>query len=212
MTKIKICGLTNLEDALLAIECGADALGFIFSDSPRRITKEKAKKIIQEIPLFVLKIGVFMNEEPEWVREVAVELNLDYLQFHGQEDHDYLKQFGGKAYKAFRIKEYSDLNQVAISGHHFFLLDSAEKGKPFDWDMAIRAKQFGRFLLGGGLNPENIEGALKKVQPYGVDVCSGVELYPGKKDPQKLREFIRRIRQWDYPQANSVNLADVLSQ
>ncbi|MGB9836560.1 MAG: phosphoribosylanthranilate isomerase [Candidatus Saccharicenans sp.] len=210
MTKIKICGLTNPEDARLAVEFGADAIGFIFSESPRKITQKEAEKIIREIPPFVVKVGVFVNERAERVKQLAEELNLDLLQFHGQESRDYLEQFRGKGYKAFRLKHHSDLQQIADSGYHFFLLDSAEKGKPFDWNMAVRAKRFGKFFLGGGLTPDNVNLALEKVRPYGVDVCSGIELRPGKKDQKKMKEFIRRIREWDCQQADSENSADVL--
>ncbi len=210
MTKIKICGITNLEDALLAIKYGAEAIGFVFSESPRRVSKEQARKIIAELPPLTIKVGVFADEDPQWVKELAGELNLDFLQFHGQENKDYLKLFPGKAFKAFRIKEASDLDEIASSGCRFFLMDSAFKGKPFDWRIAVKARQLGKFFLAGGLNPDNVETALKIVQPFGVDVSSGIELYPGKKDQKRMREFIRRVRLWDYQQAGMENLAEDL--
>jgi Phosphoribosylanthranilate isomerase len=210
MTKIKICGITNLKDALLAIKYGAEAIGFVFSESPKRISKEQARKIIAELPSLTIKVGVFVDEDPQWVKELTEELNLDLLQFHGQENEDYLRQFSGKAFKAFRIKEASDLNKIASSRCRFFLLDSAVKGKPFDWQIAVKAKQFGKFFLAGGLNPDNVEAALKIVQPFGVDVSSGIELYPGKKDKKRMKEFIRRVKLWDYQQANMENLAEDL--
>jgi phosphoribosylanthranilate isomerase len=197
MTKIKICGITNLEDALLSVELGVDALGFIFSNGPRKISLEEAKKIIDALPPFVIKVGVFCNEPIEVVRDFSQFLNLDLIQFHGDEPPEYVLAFKGKGVKAFRVSDYKVLEKIKEYRSNFFILDSEKKGEPFDWDIAIRAKEIGQFLLGGGLNPENIESALKKVSPFGVDVCSGVESKPGKKDPLKLKEFIWRIKRWE---------------
>lgn len=197
MTIIKVCGITNIEDALLALELGADALGFIFSESPRRITVERAKDIFKLLPSYVIKVGVFSNESIGFVQEVSKALPLDFLQFHGDETLDYIKFFKGKGIKAFRVRDSSILEKIEVYKAKFFILDSHEKGKPFDWDIAVKAKEYGNFLLGGGLNPQNIESALKRVSPFGVDVCSGVEAFPGKKDPLKLKDFIGRIKRWE---------------
>ena len=197
MAKIKICGITNLEDALQAVELGADALGFIFSESPRKITLERAKDIIKSVPPFIFKVGVFSNEPIDFVRKVDKFLSLDFLQFHGDEPPEYVSLFKGKGIKAFKVKDESTLQIIKKYNSRFFILDSDDKGKPFDWDIAVKAKGLGLFLLGGGLNPENIESALLKVSPFGVDVCSGVESDLGKKDPLKLRDFIWRVKKWE---------------
>jgi len=211
MTKIKICGITNLEDALLAVELGAEALGFIFSESSRKISIEKARSIISHLPPFIIKVGVFVNEPMDLVKKIDKELRLDLLQFHGDEPTDYVRSFDGKGIKAFRVAELRDLELIARSGFGFFILDSKIKGQPFDWEIAIRAKRYGKFLLGGGLKSDNVERVLEKVSPFGLDVCSGIELFPGKKDPEKLREFIWRIKKWDYFRASSADLEVVLS-
>ncbi len=197
MVKIKVCGITNIEDAILALELGVDALGFIFSESPRRISVEKAREIIEAFPPFIIKTGVFFNEPIELVREICQSLSLDILQFHGDEPPEYVKSFKGKGIKAFRATGYYVLDKIKEYKSNFFILDSAEKGKPFDWKIAIKAKGLGNFLLGGGLTPQNVESALRTVSPFGVDVCSGVELYPGKKDPLKLKDFVSRVKRWE---------------
>lgn len=197
MAKIKVCGITNLEDAIQAVELGADALGFIFSESPRKLTLEKAKDIITSIPPFIFKVGVFSNEPIDFVRKVDEFLSLDILQFHGEEPPEYASIFRGKGIKAFKVKDESILQIIKKYNSRFFILDSEDKGKPFDWSIAVKAKELGTFLLGGGLNPENIESALLKVSPFGVDVCSGVESFSGKKDPLKLRDFIWRVKRWE---------------
>ncbi|MGQ9800610.1 MAG: phosphoribosylanthranilate isomerase [Candidatus Saccharicenans sp.] len=208
MTRIKICGITNLEDALLAVNLGAEALGFIFSESPRMISPDQARVIIDNLPPFTIKFGVFSNEPARRVEKIDRALELDFLQFHGDESVDYVKHFKRKGLKVFKIGEPSDLEPIISSGFDFFILDSKIKGQPFDWELAIKAKRFGRFLLGGGLNPENVEIALSRVSPFGLDVCSGIELYPGKKDPSRLRDFIRRIRKWEDQQVNLVSSED----
>lgn len=212
MTRIKICGITNLEDALLAVELGVDALGFIFSESPRKIKREEAKYIIDNLPPFIIKVGVFVNEPRDKVKKIDGELGLDLLQFHGDESIEYVKSFKGKGIKAFKIGNLSDLEEIAKWGVDFFILDSKNKGQPFDWEIALKAKKYGEFLLGGGINPNNVRSALEKVSPFGLDVCSGLELFPGKKDPAKLREFFWRIKQWDYQLANLENSVAVMSQ
>ncbi len=197
MVKIKVCGITNLEDAIQAVELGVDALGFIFSDSPRKLPLEKAKDIIKSIPPFIFKVGVFSNEPVDFVRKVDEFLSLDFLQFHGDEPPEYVSIFKEKGIKAFKVKDESIIQTIKKYNSRFFILDSEDKGKPFNWNIAVKAKDFGIFLLGGGLNPENVELALLRVSPFGVDVCSGVEASLGKKDPVKLRDFVWRVKRWE---------------
>lgn len=200
MVKIKICGITNIEDALFAVSLGVDALGFVFAESRRRITAVDARKIIDMLPQSVLKVGVFVNEEEKRVREILELCYLDALQFHGDELPEYIQKFREKTIKSFRIKDKRSLKAIPKYKANAYLLDAYSPkqyggtGKTFNWDSAIEAKKFGPIILAGGLNPDNIEEAIKKVQPCAVDVSSGVESYPGKKDKKKLEEFVKRVR------------------
>lgn len=199
---IKICGITNIEDALKAVELGVDALGFVFYEkSPRKITKEKAKEIIGSLPKEVVKVGLFVDELEEKVNEIASYCNFDILQFHGDETPDYCKKFPQKIIKAFRIKDKESLANIPKYEVDYYLLDAYSEaapggtGKTFNWDLAKEAKKFGRpIILSGGLNSDNIIGALEKVSPFGVDVSSGVESSPGRKDHKKLKDFITKMR------------------
>ncbi len=208
MTWIKICGITNLEDALETAELGADALGFVFYEkSPRKITKEKAKEIIdkmQTVKQRVVKVGLFVDELEEKVKEITSYCNFDILQFHGDETPDYCKKFPQKIIKAFRIKDKESLVDIPKYEVDYYLLDAYSEvapggtGRTFNWDLAKEAKKFGRpIILSGGLNPENIIEALKKVSPFGVDVSSSVEASPGKKDHKKLKEFITKVKGYE---------------
>ncbi len=201
-TLVKICGLTNLEDTLAAIELGADFLGFNFySQSPRYLSYEKAKKIFQEIPPNIPKVGVFVNEEYENVIDLAQLLELDYLQFHGDESPDFCNQMGHPWWKAIRLENESDIEKIPQYDSEWVLIDAHVPGqyggtghKP-DWDLVKRAKNLGKkIFLAGGLNPENIQLAIATVQPYAVDVASGVESKPGKKDFKKMEDFISRAK------------------
>ncbi len=212
---IKICGITNLEDALKATDLGADALGFVFYEkSPRKMAKEKAKEIIdkiqdtrykiQTITRRAVKVGLFVDELEEKVSEIASYCNFDILQFHGDETPDYCKKFPQKIIKAFRIKDKESLANIPKYEVDYYLLDAYSEvapggtGRTFNWDLAREAKKFGRpIILSGGLNPENIIEALGRVSPFGVDVSSGVEASPGKKDLKKLKEFITKVRGFD---------------
>jgi len=199
-TKIKICGITNMEDALFAASLDVDALGFVFAESKRRITAVNASKIIDELPQSILKVGVFVNEEEKRIREILQLCHLDMLQFHGDESPLYVIRFREKIIKSFKIENENSLKDIPKYNVDAYLLDtySLEKyggtGETFDWDLAVEAKKFGHIILAGGLNPDNVEEAIKKVQPFAVDVSSGVESSPGKKDKKKLKEFVKSVR------------------
>lgn len=202
MIRIKICGITNLEDALLAAELGAHALGFIFyAKSPRSVAPEVAKEIIRQLPPLVLSVGVFVNEEAVTVRDLAARLGLDWVQCHGQEPPDYCRSLDRRVMKAFRIKDEASLQDLqAYQGSvQAFLLDTYKKGQvggtgeTFDWDLARKAKDYGPIVLAGGLTAANVAQAIEAVQPLAIDVASGVEAAPGKKDPEKLRAFFEAV-------------------
>jgi phosphoribosylanthranilate isomerase len=203
MTRIKICGITNLEDALLATELGVHALGFIFAESPRRISPLEAKTIIERLPPLVKAIGVFVNEEPVRVREIQSFCGLDLIQLHGQESPEACRDLMPRAIKAFSIRDEIDIKPIeSFKGSvRAILLDTFRKGKAggtgriFDWSLAIKAKEPGiPIILAGGLKPENIQEAIARVKPYAVDVNSGIEKGPGKKDPVLMKQLIEKIR------------------
>ncbi|MFH1674642.1 MAG: phosphoribosylanthranilate isomerase [Pseudomonadota bacterium] len=201
-TKIKICGIMRPEDALLAADLGADALGFIFAESPRQVVPEIAREIISLLPPFVNSVGVFVDEEQESVREIAAYCKLDLVQLHGNESSGYCKALGLKALKVIRVKDEKSIESMAsyrgtVQG---FLLDTYVKGLPggtgktFNWELAKQAKKYGPVIISGGLTPDNICEAIEKVKPYGVDVNSGVEASPGIKDPDKLKLLFSKAR------------------
>lgn len=195
---VKICGITNATDALAAADAGANALGFMFYEpSPRHITIEAAAAIIRELPPFIVKTGVFVNPSEDLVMRAIGECGLNLLQFHGEEPPEFCTQFGLMSMKAFRVRDAESLKSLPAYATDAWLLDAYTAGKrggtgeTFNWDLALEAKKLGRpIFLAGGLTPENVSDAVRKVSPYGVDVSSGVEAAPGKKDPDKLRKFI----------------------
>jgi len=199
---VKICGITSLADANCAIEAGADALGFIFfRKSPRHIEPDDAAKIASEISAPVLKVGVFVDENVEMIEETARRCLLDRLQLHGNESMEKCASLQLPVIKAFRIQDVNSLVALRDYKVSAFLLDSYVPGQlggtgaKFNWDLAVQAKAFGTpIILAGGLTPENVGDAVAKVSPYGVDVSSGVESAPGKKDHSKVHEFIRRAK------------------
>ncbi len=201
MIKIKICGITNLEDALMAVEAGADALGFVFfAGSPRYISPEQAAAIIQSLPPFVQTVGLFVNEELSTVNAVADQCGLDIVQLHGEESPDYCTAVKRRIIKAFRVKDASSLNAMANYRVAAFLLDAwspsahGGTGKTFNWEIAARAVGVQHIILAGGLTPENVAEATVAVKPYAVDVSSGVESGPRQKDAGLVNRFIRATR------------------
>ncbi|MEI7816182.1 MAG: phosphoribosylanthranilate isomerase [Desulfuromonadales bacterium] len=201
MIKIKICGITNLEDALMAVEAGADALGFVFfAGSPRYISPEQAAAIIQSLPPFVQTVGLFVNEELSTVNAVADQCGLDIVQLHGEESPDYCTAVKRRIIKAFRVKDASSLNAMANYRVAAFLLDAwspsahGGTGKTFNWEIAARAVGVQHIILAGGLTPENVAEAIVAVKPYAVDVSSGVESGPRQKDAGLVNRFIRATR------------------
>jgi phosphoribosylanthranilate isomerase len=200
MVKIKICGITNLEDALLASELGADALGFIFyAKSPRHVAPGTARAIIAQLPPFVAAVGVFVDEAASVVQELAANVGLDWVQLHGKESPEYCRNLGCKVIKGFRIQDEGSLRRLADyqGAAQALLLDTYKKGQVggtgeiFDWHLAREAKRYGQIILAGGLTPENVAQAIATVGPAAVDAASGTEAAPGKKDPAKLRAFFK---------------------
>jgi phosphoribosylanthranilate isomerase len=201
MARIKICGITNIEDALYAADLGVDALGFVFySQSPRHIEPKKARKIIQQLPPFLAKVGVFVNERAARVNEIIELTGIDVVQLHGQEAPEYCQRFERKVVKAFRIAPDFDPAQIEVYEVDAYLLDTYVRGiyggtgEVFNWEIAKRAEQYGRIILAGGLNPGNIKEAICQVEPYGVDISSGVEIRPGEKDKRKLEQLVFQVR------------------
>lgn len=196
--KVKICGITSPADALTAVEAGADALGFMFyAPSPRCVSFASAVEIIRELPPLVAKVGVFVNPTEEEVRRAIAECGIDTLQFHGEETPEFCRGFGLKVIKAFRVRDAESLQPTKDFSTEAWLLDSYVAGQlggtgaRFNWDLATDAVRRHRsVLLAGGLTPENAAEAVRKVRPYGLDVSSGVESAPGKKDAAKVRAFI----------------------
>jgi phosphoribosylanthranilate isomerase len=201
-TQVKICGITNLADAQAAVEAGADALGFNFYEkSPRFISLENAAEISKQLPPFVLRVGVFVNPAAELVTRAIGECGLSLLQFHGDETPEFCTQFGLMSMKAFRIRDAESLKEIPNYPTDAYLLDAYSPearggtGERFNWNLAIEAQKFGKpIFLAGGLTPENVADAVRKVRPFAVDVSSGVESAPGKKNHAKIRAFIAAAR------------------
>jgi phosphoribosylanthranilate isomerase len=216
MTWVKICGTTNLEDALAAVEAGADALGFIFAPSPRRIEPQAAREIVRQVPEQVEKVGVFVNETSARIRDVVKQVGLNAVQLHGDETLEFAEQLfpadaRPRIYQAVSMKSW-----FSQSGGGAFVWDErarklfsalvVDSGSPtrrggtgltFDWSraqafIASLKKQY-KVIVAGGLNPENAARAVRLFRPWGVDVTSGVEREPGKKDPEKMRAFVAAV-------------------
>ncbi len=208
-TWIKFCGTTSLEDALASVDAGADALGFIFAPSKRGITPAKAREIIRELPEHVERVGVFVNESVDRVQQIAEQAGLTGVQLHGVESPDVVRELSRSsvANRSLRV-----IKSVVIEGDFHLelekfvfaatppdsiMLDSgAGSGRTFDW-RGVRPFLTGtemRFIVAGGLSPENVSTAMRIFRPWGVDVVSGVETEPGRKDPEKLKAFVAAVR------------------
>ena len=203
MVRIKICGITNLEDARLATDLGAHALGFIFyAKSPRWVRPDAAREIIQNLPPLIMTVGVFVNEEADTVREISETAGLDWIQLHGQESPVYCRALMRRVVKGFRIRDTHSLTLLPDyrESVQAFLLDTYKTGtaggtgETFDWTLARQARELGPIILAGGLTPVNVAQAIQVAQPAAVDVSSGVEAAPGKKDPGKLKRFIEIVK------------------
>ena len=201
--KVKICGTTNLKDALLAVENGADAIGFIFyRESPRNISQKEVKEIVVQLPPFVETVGVFVNETSDKVNRIAEQCRLTAIQLHGDESPAFCRRIKRRVIKALRVKDAESLKGISDYNVSGFLLDAYHDeskggtGQVFDWNLALRVKKQGSVILAGGLNPYNVFTAIHRVRPYGVDVCSGVENSAGVKDPKKISEFIKAVRKF----------------
>ena len=203
--KIKICGITNQEDAGVAVEAGADALGFVFyAQSPRCLEAAVAKRIIAQLPPFVLPVGVFVNQDQETIRQVFDECGLAFAQLHGDETPMFCDSLGRPVLRALRLRDRGSLlalaeykGRVGVRG---FVVDAFSSetyggtGQTVDWTLAREVTKSAPILLAGGLTPSNVQEAIRQVQPYGVDVSSGVEDRPEKKDHEKIRAFTQAVR------------------
>ncbi len=197
-TRVKICGVTRPEDALLAAAYGADAIGVVFyAKSPRGVDVVQAQRIVASLPPFVSAVGLFVDAPPEEVEGILKVLPLDVLQFHGREPPEYCRQFGRPYIKAIPgegdIRDYAETYREAsallLDSHAFG--EAGGTGKPFAWS---RPPEVGKpLILAGGLNPENVAEAIERVRPYGVDVSSGVEARKGVKDSQKMAAFMEAV-------------------
>jgi len=205
MVKVKICGITNVRDAVWAARVGADAVGFVMvRGTPRHIEPEKVRPIVMELPPFVARVGVFLDEEPETVIEIMDFCGLDYAQLHGHETPAQCARLKDrKVIKAFRIRSEDDLRELEWYRVDAYLLDTRVEGRAggtgqsFDWSIARAARTRGQIILAGGLRPDNVAEAVVAARPYGVDVASGVEEAPGKKSRELVEAFIRNAKSVD---------------
>ena len=204
MTFIKICGITNVHDALAAVAAGADALGFNFyKPSPRYVTPQTAREIVAKLPVSVLTVGVFVNEESQSVRNIANEANVAALQLHGDESPEYCRELGKDRYviKTFAVANDFDVQRIRLYRVEAIMLDTKHNslrggtGRVFDWSVAKEVNDFvPKLFLAGGLSPENIEEAVATVRPYAIDACSALEDEPGRKNHERMRAFVEIAR------------------
>jgi phosphoribosylanthranilate isomerase len=206
VTRVKICGITDAYDARDAVLLGADAIGLNFYEkSPRCVDASRAAEIIEGLPAFVSVVGVFVNHpDPQGLEDFALSLGLHAVQLHGNESPDYCSMIHRvKVIKAIRIDSKFKVESLRSFGNRMFLLDTASPhqfggtGQTFDWNQVYGANAFGSIIIAGGLNPDNIEGAVSTLHPFAVDVSSGVESAPGKKSYDKMRRFIEAVRRVD---------------
>jgi phosphoribosylanthranilate isomerase len=200
--RVKICGITNRRDAELAAEAGADALGFILvPDTPRYVDSDTARGIIKDLSPWITPVGVFADHPIEEVEHLMHHCGFLTIQLHGLESPEYCRSLTGSVIKAFRVGGGQGLPDLQAYRVQAYLLDTFVEGrvggtgKTFPLELATRAKAVGHVIVSGGLTPENVAQVIRKVGPYGVDVSSGVEMEPGRKDPQKVRDFVARVRE-----------------
>ena len=201
MVRVKICGITNSEDASKAVYYGAWALGFIFyKKSPRYISPSRARKIIEDLPPFVTPVGVFVNHKERAVADICHFTRIQTIQLHGDETEMFCRRLKNyKIIKAFRIHDRFDFSKIASYPVSAFLFDTYQEGveggtgKTFSWSLLNEQKFKKPFILSGGLNPQNVQEAIRETQPFAVDVTSGVEKSPGIKDPQLMKAFLKAI-------------------
>ena len=199
MVRVKVCGITNSEDARTAAMAGADAVGLVFAESPRKLTEERAREVVAALPGHLLKVGVFVNSEPEEMLRIAAEVGLDYAQLHGDESPEsvtIVREGGVKVMKALRVQDAGSLETMEGYDADLFLLDACSEkawggtGERFDWALAKSLKSRGNILVSGGLTPENVREAVRFFEPYGVDASSSLEDAPGKKNEERVRRFV----------------------
>jgi phosphoribosylanthranilate isomerase len=202
IVRTKVCGITRAEDALAAVHHGANAVGFVFwKQSERYVTPAKAREIAAQLPPFVVAVGVYVDPDPEWVKEASSIARLHLLQFHGNEPPDFCEQFFLPYIKAVRVRAGIDLIQYATryGGARGLLLDTYVKGEPggtgsvFDWNLIPQELSL-PVILSGGLRPDNVMEAIRQIRPWAVDVSSGVETGKGIKDAEKIAAFMRGVR------------------
>ncbi len=200
MTRVKICGITNREDAQAAVAAGADALGFVFADSPRRVSAARARQIVDGLPPFITAVGVFVDAAMEQVQQTREQAGLDLVQLHGEEPPEYCERFQGRVLKRFPV--YVDDTpkrlRARMQGYDVraYLLDpGAGSGQTFRWEIAREIEL--PLIVAGGLTAENVAEVVQIVRPYGVDVSSGVEVAPGKKDPDRVAAFVQAVKEAD---------------
>jgi len=200
MPKVKICGITSAEDARLALRCGADALGFVFvPDSPRFLTPRAAARITETLPPFVTKVGVFIDCPPERIRRTCRVAGIQIAQLHGSESAEYCQQLKMPYIKTVHVREGVSLQTGEYTQALALLFDACAgnlcggTGQPFEWEKVISLRRSHPVMLAGGLHAGNVSRAIATVRPYAVDVCSGVEARPGRKDPRKLTAFCRAV-------------------
>ena len=204
MVRVKVCGITTPGDARTAAGSGADAIGLVFAESPRKLSAEEAREIASALPGGVLKVGVFVNEEPEEVLRIAREVGLDYAQLHGDEGPEtvtVLREDGVKVIKALRVRGEDSLAEMDDYDADLFLLDAwSEKarggtGERFDWGLAKSLYGRGNIVVSGGLGHENVREAIRFFEPYGVDASSSLEDAPGKKNGERVRRFVNAAKE-----------------
>ncbi len=203
MVRVKICGISTVDAALAAAEAGANAIGLIFASGRRQVTIPQAREIVEALPPFVSTVGVFVDEERPQIEEVIGACRLDFVQLHGNESPEFCAKMPVPVVKAIRVADASSLEQIRQYHVAAVLLEAAVpgiaggSGRTFDWELAAPVAPTVRIILSGGLTPENVQRAISRVRPFAVDVSSGVET-DGRKDSDKIRAFIGRVREWEW--------------